>query len=516
MDWAQAGIGLGIGAALGYAARVGMEYLRGRSLKQQAEQVLCEAHAQAELIRQNEKLKAIEEAAEIRAQAEREVQQIRTEVHQLEAKVLERERILKEEMERLNQREAALHHEYQNLLAQQRQLEEERKRLQELERQRREKLQEVAHLSEEEARLRLLHEVEQESLKDANDLSRHILEEARANAEREARRIISICIQRYAAPVTNDLTTCSVSLNGADIKGRIIGRDGRNIRAFEAATGVTVLIDEAPDTVVLSGFDPVRREIARQAMERLIADGRIHPTRIEEVVAEVRQQIEETIIRAGEEAVARVGLPPLHPEIIQALGRLKFRRSYTQNILEHSIEVAHLCSMLAAEIGASVPLARRAGLLHDIGKAIDHEIEGSHAKIGADFLRRLGEPEEIVNAVASHHNEVPPSSEIGVLVGAADAISASRPGARAETTAHYIKRMEALEQIGQSFPGVDKCYALQAGRELRVIVRPEELTDEQAKVLARNLARKIENELQYPGQIRVTVIRETRCVEYAK
>jgi ribonuclease Y len=277
-----------------------------------------------------------------------------------------------------------------------------------------------------------------------------------------------------------------------------------------------VLIDDTPNAVVLSGFDPVRREIARESMQRLLLDGRIHPTRIEEVVAKVSAEIDETIMRSGEEAVQQAGLPPIHPEIVKLLGRLKFRHSFSQNILHHSVEVAHIIGLMAGEMGLDVTTAKRAGLLHDIGKAINHEVEGAHALIGADLIRRYGESEEVVNAVASHHDEVPHHGPLGILVGAADAISASRPGARSETMTTYIKRVEDLERIGCSFPGVEKCFAVQAGRELRVMVQPDSVTDEEAFALARNLSRKIEEQLQYPGQIRVTVVRETRCVEYAK
>jgi ribonuclease Y len=377
-------------------------------------------------------------------------------------------------------------------------------------------LQEASKLSEAEARTLLLKEVEMEALQDASNLTRRILDEAKSRAEEKARRIISIAIQRYAGEHTFETTSATLALPDEELKGRIIGREGRNIRAFEAATGVTVLIDDTPNAVVLSGFDPVRREIARESMQRLILDGRIHPTRIEEVVAKVAQEMDETITRAGEEAVTRSGLPPMPAEIVKLLGRLKFRHSFSQNILEHSIEVAHLMGVMAAEMGLEITAAKRSGLLHDIGKAINHEVEGAHALIGADLIRRYGETEEVVNAVASHHDEVPHHGPLGILVGAADAISASRPGARSETMTTYIKRVEDLEKIGRSYPGVEKCFAVQAGRELRVLVQPEQINDEQAFALARSLSRKIEEELQYPGQIRVTVIRETRCIEFAK
>jgi ribonuclease Y len=381
---------------------------------------------------------------------------------------------------------------------------------------RKHELQRMSHLSEGEAKALLMKEVEQEALRDASDLSRHIVESARQRAEEEARRIISLAIQRYAGSHTFETTTATVALQGDEIKGRIIGREGRNIRAFEAATGVTVLIDDTPNAVVLSGFDPVRREIAREAMQRLILDGRIHPTRIEEVVAKVSEEMDEAILRAADEAVYKVGLTPMHPEIMKLLGRLRFRHSFSQNILDHSVEVAQLCGLMAAELRVDIAAAKRSGLLHDIGKALDHEVEGSHAIIGAEFIRRHGESDDIVNGVASHHDEAPHTNLLGIIVSAADAISASRPGARSETMTTYIKRLEHLEAIGLSFPGVERCFAVQAGRELRVVVHPEQIDDAQAQALARSLVRKIEDELHYPGQIRVTVVRETRCVEYAK
>jgi ribonuclease Y len=371
-------------------------------------------------------------------------------------------------------------------------------------------------LTHAEARAEFLRQVSEEAAGDASNLTRRILEEAKARAEEKARAIISVAIQRYAGDHTFESTTANVILQGDEVKGRIIGREGRNIRAFEAATGVTVLIDDTPGAVLLSGFDPVRREIARESMQRLVSDGRIHPSRIEEVVAKVTQEMEEAIIRHGEDAVAKAGLQPMHPEIVKLLGRLHFRHSYSQNILSHSVEVAHLMGLMASELGLDVAAAKRAGLLHDIGKAINHGVEGPHAVIGADFLKRHGESDPVVNGVASHHNDVPPVGPLGILVSAADAISASRPGARSENMTTYLKRVEDLEKIAVSFPGVERSFAAQAGRELRVFVLPEQINDQQAFALARDIASKVENELQYPGQIRITVIREQRCVEIAK
>jgi ribonuclease Y len=377
-------------------------------------------------------------------------------------------------------------------------------------------MEELSGLNRQQAKDIFLKEVQAEATRDAANLSKALIEDARQRAEQKAREIISVSIQRYASNHTSDVTTTSIALADAEVKGKIIGREGRNIRAFENATGVTVLIDDTPNTVVLSSFDPVRREIAREAMMQLIQDGRIHPNRIEEVVVAVSQDMEQTIARLGEEAVAQVGLAPLHPELVKLLGRLHFRRSFSQNLLRHSVEVAHLAGLMAAELGVDCDDAKRTGLLHDIGKAVDQEVPGPHAIVGAELLRRHGEASAVINGVASHHFEVQPEGPLGLLVNAADAISASRPGARSENMATYLKRVEDLERMGMSFPGVEKCYSVHAGRELRVFVRPTDLSDDECHALARKLAQRVENELQYPGQIRVTVIRETRCVEVAK
>jgi ribonuclease Y len=328
--------------------------------------------------------------------------------------------------------------------------------------------------------------------------------------------LLAIVVQRYAGEYTFESTTTSLAISGDEIKGRIIGREGRNIRSFEAATGVTVLIDDTPNAVVISGFDPVRRAIAREAMARLIADGRIHPTRIEEVVAQVSREMDDQVLRLGEEAAATLRLTPLPLPIAQLLGRLRFRHSFSQNILDHSLEVARIAALLAAELGLPIDAAKRAGLLHDIGKAVSHEMEGPHALVGAELLRQHGEDPVVVNAVAAHHQEIEAIGPLAPLIAAADAISASRPGARSETLSSYLQRVESLERLGQSFDGVDKAFAVQAGRELRVLIKPGALTDDQCFTLARTICRKIEDEVQYPGQIRVTLIRETRCVEYAK
>jgi len=442
----------------------------------------------------------------------------------------ERQHDLDEAGRRLSERECLMNEQWARLQRQQEELKSverewtrraqdqngHQKALDELEIQWRERIEKAARLSATEARKQLLADVERESLGDAVEISRRIVREAKARAEDEARRVIAIAIQRYAGEHTFETTTATVALQGDDMKGRIIGKEGRNIRAFEQATGVTVLIDDTPNAVVLSSFDPVRRAVAREAMRLLILDGRIHPGRIEEVVGKVSQEMDETIDRAGEDAVARAGTKPLHPEIVRKLGRLRFRYSFTQNILDHSVEVARLAGLLAAELGLDVELARRTGLLHDIGKAMEQDAEGSHAAAGAAFIKRHGEADEVVQGVASHHDEVPHVGLYGILASAADAMSASRPGARLETMTTYLKRLGDLEEIGKSFPGVERCFAVQAGRELRVIVQPESVNDAQAHMMARGIARKIEEQLQYPGQIRVTVIRESRCVEFAK
>lgn len=484
--------------------------LSAKSLENQA--LLDKARNEAEAIKRD----ASQEALKFREQVEQSFTDRRAERAESERRLGEREALINSQLQQMMLAEKALNEKKETLETQLTGLESGRREVAELKTHAREELQKLSGLTDSEAREKLLKAVEQEALNDASNLSRRILDEAKSRAEEKARQIISVAIQRYASDHTFVHTTSTIALPSEEIKGRIIGREGRNIRAFEAAAGVTILVDDTPGAVVISGFDPVRREIAREAMSRLIQDGRIHPTRIEEVVTAVTQEMEETVVRLGEEAVAKAGLPPMHPEIVKLLGRLHFRHSYAQNILDHSVEVAHLMALMAAELGVDVTAAKRAGLLHDIGKAVNHEIEGPHAVVGADIIKRYGEPEPVVNGVASHHNDVPPIGPLGILVSAADAISASRPGARSESTATYLKRIEDLERIASAMAGVEKAFAVQAGRELRVFVQPDKVNDEEAFVLARNIASKIQNDLQYPGQIKVTVIRETRCVEVAK
>jgi ribonuclease Y len=380
----------------------------------------------------------------------------------------------------------------------------------------RKELERLSQLTTEEARELLLKQVEDEVRHETAMLIREIESQAKEEADKKARDIISLAIQRTAADHVAESTVSVVSLPNDDMKGRIIGREGRNIRALETLTGIDLIIDDTPEAVILSGFDPVRREVARIALERLIADGRIHPARIEEMVEKARREVDAVIRDAGEQATLDADVHGLHPEIVKLLGRLKFRTSYGQNVLQHSIEVAHLAGIMASELRVDARLAKRAGLLHDLGKAVDHEIEGTHVEIGIDLLRKYNESEDVIHAMACHHGDYEPQSVEAVLVMAADSISAARPGARRETLESYIKRLQKLEDISSSFKGVEKSYAIQAGREVRIIVKPDRIDDAAAVQLSRDIVKKIEAELEYPGQIKVTVIRETRAVEYAK
>jgi ribonucrease Y len=496
------------GAAIGYWLWRWKERSVHAALAIKEQSILESARRQAESITREARLQSEEEALRLRQQTETGFLTRRTDLEAAEKRLNEREALINKQLHHIVEEEKHLRSQQSMYEEKAATVEARQQELATLAGQRRVELARLSDLSEEEARAQLLREVELETLQNASQLTRRILDDARARAEEKARRILSVAIQRYAGEHTYEISSATVALPGEELKGRIIGREGRNIRAFETATGVTVLIDDTPNAVVLSGFDPVRREIARESMQRLILDGRIHPT--------VKQEMDDTILRLGDEAIQKVGLPPLTPEVTRALGRLRFRHSFSQNVLDHSVEVAHLTGLMAAEMGLDITAAKRAGLLHDIGKAMTHEVEGAHALVGADLIRRNGESEEVVNAVASHHDEVPHHGPLGILVGAADAISASRPGARSETMTAYIKRVEDLEKIGLSFPGVEKCFAVQAGRELRVLVQPESINDDQALALARAISRKIEADLQYPGQIRIVVVRETRCVEFAK
>ncbi len=510
---------LGAGAA-GFGICYAFGRLKERAVR--AERVAQEQALREQLRKEGEaaglaaRVAAQEQLARERVELEKALASQREALTAEERRLGEREAVTHRQLDRFAQLEQDLRQRSETLETTRMTLESERQTLRQQTSEARARLESLAQLDSAAARTLLLREVEREVAKDAADLSRHILEDTRGRAEAEAKRVLAITLQRCAATQTFESTTATVALTGDEMKGRIIGREGRNIRAFETLTGVTVLVDDTPNAVVLSAFDPVRREAARLAMERLIRDGRIHPTRIEEVVGAVNTEMDGFILQTGEAAVVQAGLSPVFPEVAQMLGKLHFRHSYSQNVLQHSVEVAHLAGLMAGELGEDIRAAKRAGLLHDIGKALSHEIEGPHALVGADFLKRLGESADVVNAVAAHHDEVPHENIIGILVSAADAISASRPGSRSESLTTYLQRLDNLERIALSFPGVEKAYAVQAGRELRVIVRPDQVDDAVSLQLARQMARKIEDELLYPGQIRITVIRETRCVEFAK
>jgi ribonuclease Y len=482
--------------------RASMEHLASEGQHQQR-LIEVETSAKERLI------EAKEEAVRIRTGAEQEAREIRSQAQQVEKRLLQKEENLDRRTEELSRRE-------ENLTTRERGLEEIRAQLEESYAAQLRELERVAQMTRQEAQGVLMAQVEQDL---RNEVARKVRDAelvAREESERRARTIVTEVIQRIAADQTAEISVSVLPLPNEEIKGRIIGREGRNIRALQQATGIDLIIDDTPEAVIISGFDPVRREIARTALNKLIVDGRIHPARIEEVVAKARQEVTQRVKEEGEAAVLELGFQGLHPEIVRHLGILRFRTSYGQQVLNHSKEVAHLAGMMAAEIGADQQTARLSGLLHDIGKAIDHEVEGSHAVIGADLLQRHGVQANVVHAVRAHHYDEEPHSIEAFLLIAADAISAARPGARRETLEAYIKRLEKLEEIANSFTGVQQSYAIQAGREVRILVRPEQIDDATAQLMARDIAKRIESEMSYPGQIRVTVVRETRAVEYAK
>lgn len=483
--------------------------LKSRVLGEEVESILKEAKEEAERIKKNAILQAKEEAYRLRSEVEREVRERRHDLQSWERKLSAKEESLERRYESLEKKEADLNRREKAISLQERKYEE-------LINEYRNKLEEVAGLTSEEAKRIIIESMKEEARHEAAKLIKQIEDEAREMADKKAKKIISLAIQRYAGEYVAEKTVSVIPLPSEEMKGRIIGREGRNIRAIEALTGVDIIIDDTPEAVIISCFDPIRREIARLSLERLISDGRIHPARIEEIVAKVQQEIENTIKDAGEALVFETGLHGIHPELIKLLGKLKFRSSYGQNVYQHSREVAFLCGIMASELGLNPKHAKRAGLLHDIGKAVDHEMEGPHALIGAELARKYGESPKIVHAIAAHHEDEKPLTILPLLVQAADALSGARPGARRETLESYVKRLEELEAIARSFPGVEKCYAIQAGRELRIFVESDKVSDEEAVLLSKDIAKRIEKELTYPGQIKVTVIRETRAIEIAK
>lgn len=495
------------------AKRMGVQV---SSAQREAQLLVEEARKEAENIRKAAELEAKELVFQKTKQIERDLQRKRSDLDKIENRLRNKERTLDQKIESYDRREKGLVQKERELEERAAKLAEREAAVAQLEEVARRKAEEISGLTAEEAKRYLLESLESEVRQDAAALIRRIENETREQAERKARQIITLAIQRCATEQVTESTCSTLTLPSDDLKGRIIGREGRNIRALEMATGVNVIVDDAPDAITISCFDPIRREVARLALEKLIADGRINPARIEEIVKKTERELMEHIRQAGEEAAFELGIGELHPELLKLLGRLKYRASYGQNILMHVKEVAILCGIMAAELGGDVQLAKRAGLLHDIGKAVSHEVEGTHALIGADLCRKYGESMPVVHAVAAHHNEEEPRTLVAVLVQAADALSASRPGARREALENYIKRLEKLEEIASSFAGVEKSYAMQAGRELRIIVEPERIGDNEAALLAREITKRIESEVEYPGQIKVTVLRETRFVEYAK
>jgi ribonuclease Y len=502
-------LAIAAGVALGFVLRKNFGEKQLDKARDSAGRIVADAEKQAETLRKEALLEAKDEVFRLRAEAEAEAKERRKEVTALESRLLQREESLERRAESLDQRE----HQLSSTAGQ---IEKRSKDLEEAIAEEKARLESLAGMTADEAKQVLLKRVEDDVKHDAAVMIREVESRAREEADKKARNIVGIAIQRVAADHTAESTVSVVHIPSDDMKGRIIGREGRNIRAFEQMTGINLIIDDTPEAVILSSFDPVRREIGRITLESLLADGRIHPARIEEMFGKAEKIVEQQVHEAGEQAVFETQVHGVHAELVRTLGRLRFRTSYGQNVLKHSLEVSYLAGVMAAELGVDVKLAKRAGLLHDLGKAIDHEVEGPHALIGAELAKRLGEHKEIIHCIEAHHGDVEPSTVEAVLVQAADAISASRPGARRETIESYIKRLEKLEELAGAHKGVEKVYAMQAGREIRVMVKPDAVSDIDSVVLARDIAKEIEDQMEYPGQIKVMVIRESRAIDYAK
>ncbi|QTE67025.1 ribonuclease Y [Clostridiales bacterium] len=505
-----------LGALLGYMYRKSYTEKKIDRTEEYARRLYDDAVRKAEDYKKEKVLEAKEEILKAkaendreRAENEREIRERRNEIQKNERRLIQREETLEKKADNLETREENLNKKVADLAKQEEEITELKNRqLAELER--------VAGMTRDEAKQIVIEKVQKDAYHDAAAMVRDIESQAKEDGEKKARNIIALAIQKCAADHVAESTVSVINLPNDDMKGRIIGREGRNIRALETATGVDLIIDDTPEAVIVSAFDPVRREVARVAVEKLIMDGRIHPARIEEMVEKARKEVDNQIREAGENAIFETNQHGIHNELVKLLGRLRFRTSYGQNVLKHSIEVSHLAGLMAAELGADVALAKRAGLLHDIGKAVDHESEGTHVTLGAELARKYHENADVVHCIMAHHNDVEPQTVEAVLVQAADAISAARPGARRESLENYIKRLEKLEEIANSFSGVEKSYAIQSGREVRIMVKPEDVTDDGIKVMAKEIAKRIEEQMEYPGQIRVNVIRETRSTEYAK
>ena len=502
-------VGLAIGIVAGYFTRKNISEAKIGEADSLAKNIIDQANKDAETIKKEKLLEAKEEIHKFRNDAEKENRERRNELQKYERRVIQKE-------ESLDRKQQSMENKESNLNQKLRAVDEKQKEVEAIKVKQLEKLEDISGITSEKAKDIILSNAEKEVRHEMSIMIKEIETQAKEDAEKKSREIIGYAIQKCAADHVAETTVTVVNLPNDEMKGRIIGREGRNIRTLETLTGIDLIIDDTPEAVILSGFEPIRREIARIALEKLISDGRIHPARIEEMVEKAKKEVDNIIKEYGEQAIFETGVHSLHPELVKLLGRLNYRTSYGQNVLKHSIEVAHIAGIMAAEIGADIKLAKRAGLLHDIGKAVDHEMEGTHVEIGMDLLRRYKESKDVIHAMSTHHGDYEPQTVEAVLVTAADAISAARPGARRETLEAYIKRLEKLEEIANSYEGVDKSFAIQAGREIRIMVKPEKINDEEIHLLARDITKKIEEELEYPGQIKVSIIRETRAVEYAK
>ncbi len=505
-----------LGAVIGFLLRKRYTEAKIGASREVARRIVEEAGKEAEILKKEALLQAKDQFYQEKAAFEKEMVEKRQELQNLEKRIIQRESNLDKKIELLDNREGEAIRREKALIQQEKATQEMEKKVTEVLQRQRVQLENISKMTADEAKRLLMESMEEEAKHEGAKKIKRIEDETREIADKKGKEIISLAIQRYAGEYVAEKTVSVVNLPNEEMKGRIIGREGRNIRALEAATGVDLIIDDTPEAVILSGFNPIRREVARISLERLVSDGRIHPARIEEIVQKVEQEVETSIREAGEQATFDVGVHGIHPELIKLIGRLKYRTSYAQNVYQHSLEVAFLCGVMATELGINMKQAKRAGLLHDIGKAVDHEVEGPHAKIGAELARKYGESPIIVHAISSHHEEEKPENLLDVLVEAADALSGARPGARREMLETYVKRLEDLEKIAQSFSGVEKSYAIQAGREIRVIVQPDRISDEDSLILCKDIARRVEKELTYPGQIKVTVIREMRAVDIAK
>ena len=502
-------ISLAIGLIVGMILRKKIAESKIQGAEEEAKRLVDLAKVEAENLKREEIFKAKEEIMKGREELDKEIKERRGEIQKQESRIIQKEENLEKRSDNFEKKEKELEHEYQVL-------EERKNDVEVVYKEQLEKLQKIAGLTQEEAKQYLLSEVEKQITSEKAALIRDLEQKAKEQANKNAKEILGYAIQKCAADHTSETTVSIVSLPNDEIKGRIIGREGRNIKALETLTGIDLIIDDTPEAVIISGFDPLRREVAKIALEKLIEDGRIHPAKIEEMVEKAKEEVAATIKAEGERATLETGVNGLNPDIVNLLGKLKYRTSYGQNVLNHSIEVSNLARIMAEELGLDSKRARRAGLLHDIGKALDHDMEGTHVEIGVDILKKYKENPLVINAVEAHHGDVEPQTLEAVLIQAADAISASRPGARRETLEAYIKRLQELESIADSFEGVEKSFAIQAGREVRVIVKPEKINDDQMTILARDIAKKVEDEMEYPGQIKVNIVRETRAIEYAK